>query len=344
MKPPELNDLDLFQKKVLLRADLDVDIEKSRIDKRLEILLPTLEYLNNKECEIIVLGHRGRPEFDGDRVRDRENLSLEPVSQILENLLKEKWGEDKVGELKMQMMENLRFNQEEEENDQEFAKNLAQKGDVYINEAFSVSHRRHASIVGIPKYLPHAAGIRFIAEIENLSKVLNSPAGEPKRPLVCIISGVKEDKLDYIEGFVGLGDKVLIAGRLPEYLEINTNKYQFSISNEKLIVADLNPDKEDITIRSIEKFEEEIAGAGTIVLAGPIGKFEDEGHKLGTKRVFEAVVNNKSAFKVAGGGDTEKAISALGLSNGFDWISVGGGAMLEFLANRTLPGVEALLH
>jgi 3-phosphoglycerate kinase len=335
MKLPGVEDFDLFQKKVLVRADLDVDIKKSKVDKRLELLLPTLEYLISKQCEIVVMGHKGRPKFEANNLLDRESFSLEPVSQILENLLKEKWGEDKVKALRMQMMENLRFNKGEEVNDPDFAKCLAEKGDFYINESFANSHREHASIVGIPKYLPHAAGFRFIQEVDNLSKIFDNP----KKPLIFMISGVKEDKLSFVEKLTELGDKVLVAGRLPDFIP-DQDKIR---NNNKVVIAGLLPDKEDITIHSIEKFEEEIAKAGTIVIAGPIGKYEEEGHRMGTKRVFEAVAESL-AFKVAGGGDTEEAISGLNLTQRFNWISVGGGAMLEFLSKGTLPGIQALLN
>lgn len=175
-------------------------------------------------------------------------------------------------------------------------------------------------------------GIRFQQEIENLSKVIS----DPKRPVVMTISGIKEDKLSYIEPFCKFTDKLLIGGKLPDLL------HQEVYENEKIIVADLIADREDITIHSIEKFENEIINARTIVVSGPLGKFEDEGHRQGTERVLRSVVANKNAFKLAGGGDTERALQTLNLTGGFDWISVGGGAMLEFLANGTLPGIEAL--
>lgn len=175
-------------------------------------------------------------------------------------------------------------------------------------------------------------------EIENLSKVF-----EPTRPLVFVISGVKEDKLSYIKEFEAVADKILVGGRLPDYLgdEKLVSVRSRGVS-EKVIVGNLIMDKEDITIHTIERFEDEVSKAGTIVLSGPLGKYEDGGHSQGTKRVIGAIVSS-SAFKIAGGGDTEKAIATLGLPNGFNWISVGGGAMLEFLSKKTLPGIEALL-
>ncbi len=134
-------------------------------------------------------------------------------------------------------------------------------------------------------------------------------------------------------------DKILIGGRLPDYIH-DTSPLR---KDDKVFVTNLLPDKEDITIHSIEKFLPIIEKAGTIVVSGPLGKFEEEGHRQGTKAIFDAVADSK-AFKIAGGGDTESAISLLGLKDKFNWISVGGGAMLEFLAKSTLPGIEALLQ
>jgi len=158
----------------------------------------------------------------------------------------------------------------------------------------------------------------------------------PKRPVVLIIGGIKEDKVEYIKSFTKIADKILVGGRLP---------ILFGDENpdpSKVIMAQLIPDKEDITLNTIEKFKEEIAKSGTIVVAGVQGKYEDEGHKQGSLEVFNAIADS-SAFKIAGGGDAEAAITEFGLNGRFDWISVGGGAMLEFLAKGTLPGIKALI-
>jgi len=326
MNLPEIESFDLSQKKVLVRADLDVDMGENY---RLKAIVPTLNYLIEKESKIILLGHKGRPQGK-DNV-----LSLRGVCGELANLLNKNI--NFIEEFPVMppegdiiMLENLRFNPQEENNSPEFAQTLANLGEFYVNEDFAVSHREHASIVGLPKLLPHAAGFRFRQEVENLSKVL----ANPRQPVIVIIGGVKEDKITYIAPFEKFADKILIGGRLPEFIQKNLN--------QKEIVATLLPDKEDITIHSIENFEEEIAKAGTIILTGPMGKFEEEGHRMGTKRVFEAVVKNMEAFKVAGGGDTIKTINLLNIAQSFDWISVGGGASLEFLAKGTLPGIEAL--
>lgn len=326
MKLPKIEDLDFQNKKVLLRADLDIDVSKNGLG-RLETLLPTLKLLTEKASKITIIGHKGRPGS-----KETKELSLEPVSVALEKLLVQELGREKVKNLDLIMMENLRFDSGEIENDEHYAEHLSEEGEVYISEAFAASHRKHASIVRLPKLLPSAAGLHFVEEVENLEKVLNNP----KKPVLLIMGGIKKDKLDYLEDFKKFTDKILIGGRLPEYLREDIN-------DEKLLVAKLIMDKEDITIHSIEEFEEEISKAGTIVVAGPMGKFEEEGHMMGTKRVFRAIADSQ-AYKLAGGGETQRVISTLGLTKKFDWISVGGGASLEFLAKGTLPGIEALLN
>ena len=312
---PKLSDANVQGKRVIVRADLDFD--PSDINNlRLTSLTPTLDYLKSQSSVITIIGHRGRPEGKVD-----ESLSLKPFESYFG-----KWG--------AKVLENLRFNPGEESNSEDFAKELAKDQDFFVNEAFGVSHREHASIVGLPKLLPHAAGFRFSEEVQNLNQVLENP----NHPLVMLISGFKDDKLSYMENFLKFADKILIAGRLPDYIHDESPLRK----NEKVIVADLIGDKEDITIHSIEKFLPEIEKAATIVVSGPIGKFEEEGHRQGTQKIFTAVTDSKG-FKVAGGGDTETAIKLLNLGDKFNWISVGGGAMLEFLAKGTLPGIQALL-
>ncbi|HJY98473.1 MAG TPA: phosphoglycerate kinase [Patescibacteria group bacterium] len=330
MDLPKLIDLDVKRKKVLLRLDLDLtDGEINVANIRLRSALNTLNYLISEEAKIVILGHRGRP--GGKKV---ENLSLAPLALVLSELT----GKEVIfeGEGDISLKENLRFDPGEEANDPEFSKKLASLGEVYVNEAFGNSHRSHASIVGISGLLPSAVGLHFSSEVENLSKVTD----KPKRPLVYIISGVKEDKIRYIGEFEKSADKILVGGRLPDFLGDSALE-SVRTQKGKVIVGNLIMDKEDITLNTIEVFEKEVKDAGTVVLAGPLGKYEDIGHRQGTERVFKAVVSS-SAFKVAGGGDTEGAISILGMENAFDWISVGGGAMLEFLSKKTLPGIESL--
>ncbi|HEX6977256.1 MAG TPA: phosphoglycerate kinase [Patescibacteria group bacterium] len=320
MNIPNIKDtaIDISGKKVLVRLDLDTPEGDLT---RLEASLSTLNFLLEKNCQVTVIGHKGRP------TGNDPSLSVLPFKDEIEKLLNVK---DKI-----EVLENLRFNGGEEKNDLEFAKSLAQNQDFFVNEAFASSHRSHASIVALPSLLPHAAGIRFSQEVENLSKVFE----DSKRPVVVIISGVKDDKVKYVEEFLKMADMILIGGRLPDYIHDASPLRK----NPKVIVAGLIADKEDISLHAIEDFEKEIAKAKTIVLSGPLGKFEEEGHRQGTQRVFKAVVES-DAYKVAGGGDTERAISLLSLKEKFDWVSVGGGAMLEFLSYHTLPGIKALLQ
>ena len=326
---PKLTDLDVANKRVLLRLDLDT--EPNSNDLRIKASVETLNYLKDNGAEIIIIGHRGRPDgkFDKQSLASQspgENLSLKPFEKIFDI-----WG--------AKVKENLRFDPGEENNDLDYAKKLALLGDVYINEAFASSHRDSASITGLPKLLPHAAGLRFEKEIENLSKVFD----EPRRPVVFIVGGSKKDKLDYIEGLKAVADKILVGGRLPEYMgdeALESVRQRSEI--EKILIGNLTQDKEDITLNTVERFEIEIEKAGTIILAGPMGKYEDEGHRQGTERVLRKVIENREAYKVAGGGDTIAALNTLSLSQDFSWVSVGGGAMLEFFVNKTLPGIKAL--
>lgn len=321
MDLPKLTDLDISGKKVLLRLDLDTNPDPN--DLRIKASVETLDYLKEKgAAEIIILAHKGRPEG-----KPEPSLSLTPFQSIFD-----KWG--------AKVQENLRFDPGEEANDPEFAKKLAGMGNIFVNEAFASSHRNHASIVGLPKLLPHAAGLRFVKEVENISKIFDNPA----RPVVVLISGIKKDKLDMIKPLSEIADRVLVGGRLPEFLgDSALESVRLQGSDKKVIIGNLNMDKEDITLNTIDRFTKEIKLAKTVVLAGVLGKYEDTGHRMGTEKVFQAVASSNT-FSIAGGGDTLHVIEALKMEDKFDWISVGGGAMLDFLSKKTLPGIEALLH
>lgn len=357
MKLPQLKDFDLKDKRVLVRADLDVPLgevksQKPKVksyviadDTRLRNCLPTIKHLLGKNCRVVLLGHLGRPE--GKLVPE---LSLKPVAGRLGKMMGRKVGMIReIGEIredkgekgknggkgereKIVMLENLRFWPGEEANDLEFAKKLSSLGDFYVNECFSASHRKHASFVSIPKFLPHAVGFYLIKEVEVLSEVLENP----KRPVVIVIGGAKEDKLKLIPKFFKIADFILIGGwllkRLPKARQL---------ADAKKIFACLTKDGKDITVESAKYLAEIIKLGGTVIWNGPMGVYEDERDIKGTKIIAKAIVNSK-AFKIAGGGDTEAVIDILGLKEKFDWISSGGGAMLQFLAEGTLPGLEAL--
>ena len=330
MNLPTLSDLDLKNQVVLVRADLDGP-------SRLKFLTPLLVKLIESEAsKIIIIGHAGRPNgldptFSLEPLTKHFSGTLHIPVEFLKDIL------DVIdSSTKLILIENLRYHSEEEANDPAFAARFANLADIYVNEAFATSHREHASIVALPKAMialgkKVALGPYFVSETENLDKALVNPA----KPVITLLSGVKKDKLDYLEGFINISDQVLIAGRLPEYLDEN---YQ----NPKVLVGKLMPDKEDITINSIEKFEEMVKSAGTIIVSGPLGKFEEPGHRLSTERVFQAIVANNKALKLAGGGDTSQALTELNLSESFNWISTGGGAMLHYLTHHSLPALEAI--
>lgn len=330
MQLPDIESIDLEDKRVLVRGDLDADPSS----KRFEVLIETINKIFEKGArQVVMLGHRGRPE--GKRVEELSNKAfieyfsskLNQEVDFVEDVL-----EYRESGHKIVLLENLRFFGGEESGDEEFAKKLALWGDVFVNEAFGVSHRAHASIVLLPKLLPSAAGVQFVLEVNHLAKILV----DPHKPVVFVISGLKEDKAKYVDKFAEIADTVLVGGRLPSF-------FGDDYANRKVQIARLLPDKEDITMRYIEQFEEEVRRAKTVVVSGPLGKFEDPGHRQGTERVFRAVAES-DCYSVAGGGDTEAALEMFGLKDKIDWISTGGGAMLEFLASGTLPGMEALLQ
>ncbi len=336
MNLPSLEKVKVSGKKIILRLDLDVDEDYSR----LELAEETLDFLVKNMAKVIIIGHKGRPKGKIDR-----GLSLAPISSVLGGVVGEKVNfvgdiigakaqeaAQKLPDGELILLENLRFDSGEEQNDEKFSKSLAELGEIFVNEAFAVSHREHASIVGIAKSLPHFPGFRFVNEVENLGRILDAP----EKPVVLVIGGIKKDKVEYIKNFARMADKILVGGLLPAYFG------QKNPNPEKIILAKLTDDGFDIAADTISRFKEEIAVAGTIVVAGVQGKYEDGIHKQGTLEVFKAIANS-NAFKLAGGGDAEAAITEFGLNDKFDWISVGGGAMLEFLAKGTLPGIEALL-
>lgn len=355
MNLPKLDNFDFKGKKVLVRCDLDVPLKNGVVadDARLRECLPTINYLLGQGVEkVVLMGHLGRPlrQVYTGRGQDAqsklggkvvEEFSLKPVADKLRDLL----GLEKLGEFgdsggfeiakNIFLLENLRFDPREESNDEGFAKELAGLGDFYVNEAFAVSHREHASIVGVPKFLPHCAGIHFASEVENLSKVLENP----KKPVVFVIGGAKpETKLPYIADFARVADWVLVGGLLVRDRERDRDRDRV---RDNIIYADLIGNGLDISQESIRQFEEIIKSAGTVVWNGPLGKYEDEKWEAGTKRIGESIANS-TAFKVAGGGDTIAALKKFGLLDKIDYVSTGGGAMLEFLAKGILPGIEAL--
>lgn len=339
MNLPNLTSLRFSGKRVLLRLDLDIPFDftqgKSQSeDRRLEASVSTIKYLlEHKAKQIIILGHRGRPEG----VKD-ESLSLRSIGLRLLEILKEKLG--KFDEEAFLLEENLRFDPRESFDSaqdykrmMDFAKELAKKGDVYVNDAFGTSHRESASIVGLPKLLPHAAGLHLEEEVRNLEKVLENP----QNPVVFIVSGGKPDKALLVEKLLDHAEFVLVGGIIAKHIK--------SYCREKdgrmcIVAAHLTHGGKEITPDSAQNFVKIIETAGTIVWNGPLGDI-DNGYWDSTEMIAKAIVESR-AFRVIGGGDTIRALEKLNLLDKMDYVSTGGGAMLEFLAYGDLPGLTAL--
>ncbi|HOY55835.1 MAG TPA: phosphoglycerate kinase [bacterium] len=408
----------LKDKRVLVRCDFDVPLSAGRIedDSRLKASLLTIKFLLKKKCQIILMGHLGRP--NGKVVGE---LSLKPVQEHLEKLLKTKIELIKFGEIsssinlkrdkkdKIIMLENLRFWLGEEKNDKKFARQLASWADVYVNEAFAVSHRACASVDAIKNYLPSYAGFNLTKEVEKLSEVLNRPL----RPLVVIIGGAKiETKLPVLDKFLAKADYLLVGGAIVnnffkilnyevgqslidrEYLAAAKKLWQksksgalnfiikdkqFSVSNgfisdkldlatiknlrhkiilpidvavknlkteEKEIKAasqvNLNDKILDIGPQTLELYGRIIKGARCVVWNGPMGKFEESEFAVGTFCVAELIIKAR-ARAIIGGGETEEALKSVLKNKELPkriFVSTGGGAMLEFLGGKKLPGLQ----
>jgi len=334
-----LKEAEVAGKRVLLRADFDIDLEEGQLvsDFRLKALFPSLDFLTSHQAKTVILAHWGRP--DGRVV---EELRLNPQFAELQKYypqsgkLNDCLGpevEKAVGSLPpggILLLENLRFYKGEQENSLGFAQSLAKLGDLYVNDAFAVCHRAHASIVGLPKLLPSYAGLHLQREVEVLSKVLQNPA----RPLVVVMSGVKAaDKIPVANNLAKVADWLLLAGTL--HLDPSCPR-----GRNILIPAD-GEQGLDIGPRTIALYKQHLAEAKTILWNGSLGKYEDPQYAMGTKELATFMAN-LSAFKIAGGGSTLGALTKYRLLEKFDFISTGGGSMLEFLSGKELPGISAL--
>lgn len=398
-----LRDLDFKNKKVLVRCDFNVPLsDQGNIldDFRIRKAIPTIEYLRKKKAKIILMSHLGRPLKNQKSNSplfthsEYQKFSLRPIALRLEELTREKikflpdciGSEVKEETEKMKageiiLLENLRFHKEEEKGELRFAKELSKLADIYINDAFGTCHRAHASIVGVPKYLPSAIGLLIEKEIKILSKVLE----EPWSPLVVIIGGVKiATKIKAIEQFFKKADHLLLGGEIANvflrvkrvYLrkvlpgkEIIKKIEKISLTDPKLhlpidAVISLENIEEgikegyfreaalgqvrkeegvyDIGPETIKIFSKVIAEAKMIVWNGSLGVYEKKLFERGTKEIARAIVRNYAAFKIVGGGDTVSSLSKFGLRDRFDHVSTGGGVMLDFLSGEKIIGLEAL--
>jgi phosphoglycerate kinase len=346
MKAQKLSQGNFEGKRVIIRCDFNVPVEKEKIldDFRILKALDTINFLIEKKAKVILISHFGDPE--GKRI---ENLTLEPVAKKLEELLnqkvkklKEAIGEEVEKEVfsmkegEVVLLENIRFYPGEEGCDLEFAKNLAKLGEFFVNEAFSVCHRKHASVYLLPKLLPSFLGFQLEKELENLENFLKNY----QKPLVCLIGGKKiKDKAPLVKKFSEIGDWILVNHLIWEELV----KSQIEIkSKEKILppVDSVNENK-DIGEKTLEIFKEKIKSAKTIFWNGPFGKIEEEKYSKGTEELAMAILES-FAFSLIGGGETIEFTNRLKITEKFSFASTGGGAMLKFLSGEKLPGLEAL--
>jgi phosphoglycerate kinase len=342
-RPRSVRDADVAGKRMLLRADLNVPLEDGRVadDTRIKAALPTLELLLERDAATVtVCSHLDRPKGEDPR------YSLRPVEEHLHALQPDE---------RIRVLENTRFNPGETKNDPEFARELAAHGDLYVNDAFGSAHRAHASTVGVAELLPAYAGLLLERELTELGKLL----AEVERPYVAVVGGVKvEDKIGVLRSLAERADTMLIGGKMAEELrrhnpldapiELPTDVVaaaEFASDAEtKVVPADAVPDGWlglDIGPETRAAYAEKIAAARTIFWNGPMGVFEWEPFAAGTEAVARAMAE-ASAWSVVGGGDSVRAVQQLGLADQISWVSTGGGAALEFLEGKELPGVAAI--
>ena len=387
MTKKTVRDIPLEGKRVLVRVDFNVPLEKGKVadDTRLRASLPTIRYLLEHRAAVILMSHLGRP-----KGKINDELRLDPVARCLEELLGQHVIklDDCVGaEVKQAaralkpgqviLLENLRFYPQEEANDADFAERLASLADVYVNDAFGTAHRAHASTVGVTRYLPSVAGLLMERELQMLGSVLKDPA----RPFVAILGGAKvSDKIGVIRSLLTRVDLLLLGGGMAntfllakgyevgeslvekesspvaaEILEQAGNRLVLPVdvvvadafsedANSRTVsVTEVPPGWRilDIGPRTVALFEEKLSGAGTVVWNGPMGVFEFPRFAAGTVALASSLANTK-ATTIVGGGDSAAALEQAGLADRMTHVSTGGGASLEFLEGKTLPGVAAL--
>ena len=382
----------LNQKKVLLRLDLNVPIKNGKISDttRIDKIIPTIKFLLKNNAKIIILSHVGRPK--GKIINE---LSLEPVCKDLKEkinlevkLIKKNLKEINSNDLfinkdeKVLMLENIRFYKEEEENNNQFAKHIASLADIYVNDAFSCSHRSHSSIHEIPKFLPSYSGLQLNSELNALKKITS----EIKRPITCIIGGSKiSTKINLIKNLILKFDNIVIVGGIANNIleykgfeignsikEKNCEKIIeeiFSLCKKKkcniiypedvIVGNNLNSTSKikelknisksemilDIGPKTIEKIKNTINLSNTVLWNGPAGYFENSNFANGSIEIAKEIAKetgNGKLYSVIGGGDTVSVINKIKLFNNYNFVSTAGGAFLEYLEGKDLPGIRAL--
>ncbi len=379
-----IRNTNIRQKHVLFRVDFNEPLKNGRLadDFRMRSHLPTIKFLLKQKNSLVIVSHCGRPDE-----KNKKEFSLAPMARHLSRLLKKKVlfvpdpfiksGYTALCRLRpgeVVMIENIRFWKGEEKNDKRFVKALVTLGDIFVNDAFSASHRAHASIVGVAKFLPSYAGLLLEKEVVALEKILH----RPKKPFVAILGGAKiSDKLPLIRTFLRSADGIILGGALANTLfsvhgfevgkSVIDNAFKDTggfYRNKKIllpydvVISQKVGEKAKTKIkkigevlqnefildagpRTLELFGKSLRGAKTIVWNGPLGMSDFETFSLGTIE-FARMIKKIRAFSVVGGGDTIAVLRRHNLLSGFSHVSTGGGAMLEFLAGKKLPGVEVL--
>jgi phosphoglycerate kinase len=341
-RPRSVREAEVSGKRVLVRVDFNVPLEDGRVadDTRIRAALPTIELLLERgAAEVVLASHLGRPKGEDPA------LSLRPV-------------EDRLGELvedpRIRVLENTRFHPGETKNDPDFARELADDLDLFVNDAFGAAHRAHASTEAVAHVLPAYAGLLLERELEELGRLLE----EPERPYVAVLGGAKvEDKIGVLEALSRRADELLVGGKMAEELGANGQHSQIILPTDvvaaaafeadaesKVVAADAVPDGWlglDIGPDTRRAFADRIAAARTVFWNGPMGVFEWPRFAEGTKAIAEAVAT-AAAHTVVGGGDSMRAVEELGVADKIDWVSTGGGAALELLEGKELPGVAAI--
>lgn len=386
-----IKDVDVKRKRILLRCDFNVPLDKLgniADTKRIDESLDTINYLIDNDAKIILCSHMGNPKGKFDK-----KLSLAPVAAYLSKVLKKdvKLAKDIVGSDAIEtanslnpgelcLLENLRFEPGEEENNDEFSQKLASLAQLYVNDAFGTCHRAHASTVGVTRYLPSACGFLIEKEINAINKIVDNP----RRPLIAILGGAKvSDKINVIDYLLEKVDTIVIGGGM-SYTFMNalgyavgnsiceSDKISFakdmmakakendvrfvlpldveaadrynSDASHKTMDADKIPEGWmglDIGPKTIKLFSEVISDAGTVIWNGPMGVFEWKNYEKGTFEIAKAL-SMSNAISIVGGGDSAAAIEKFGFSDKMTHISTGGGAFLKFLEGKELPGLEAI--
>ena len=375
---------------VLLRLDLNVPILDGKITdtNRIDKIIPTINFLLSKKAKIIIISHVGRP-----KGKFKSELSLQPIrdnlcSQVNENIKLEKANifnltKDelfKSADEKLIILENIRFYPEEENNNEKFSEHLAKLGDIYVNDAFSCSHREHASVTSITKFIPSYSGLQINSEVEALKKITT----EIKKPITCIIGGSKiSTKIDIIKNLIPKFDNIVIVGAMAnnilKYKGYNIGASLFEKNSEKIIeeifsevennsckiyfpedvkvgksLEDNSTQKSlnqienddmilDVGSKTIQNIKSVIDNSSTILWNGPLGYFENPKFAEASSEIAKHIANIRSKiYSVVGGGDTVAVIKSLKLENKFNFVSTAGGAFLEYLEGKKLPGIRAL--